>query len=67
MMLNNFVCDFFPISCTGFEIKTLTLNFAARWCCKRFHCVTPDHFTIARHYFYDYTEKNASQNQQKFS
>ena len=30
MMLNKFVIDFFPISCTVFEIKTLTQNFSAR-------------------------------------
>ena len=56
MMLNNFVIDFFLVSCTVFEIKTLTQNFTARWRCKWFHCVVAHgHFTIPRHQFYDYS------------
>ena len=55
MMLNKFVIDFFPVTHTIFEIKTLTRNFAARWCCKWFHCVAHGHFTRPRHHFYDYS------------
>ena len=55
MMLNKFVIDFFPVTQTIFEIKMLTLNFAARWCCKWFHCVAHGHFTRPRHHFYDYS------------
>ena len=53
MMLNNFDNDFFPLSCTVFELKTLTQNFAARWRCKGFHCVAHGHFTMPRYHFHD--------------
>ena len=55
IMLNKFVIHLFPISCIIFEIKTLTQNFAARWHCKRFQCVAHGHFTLTRHYFYNYS------------
>ncbi|GBO23370.1 hypothetical protein AVEN_207565-1 [Araneus ventricosus] len=53
MMLNN--CDLLPVYRTVFEIRRLTLNFAARWCCKRFPCVGHVNFTIPRPHFYDYS------------
>ena len=55
MILNKFVIDFFPVSRTVFEIKTLIQNFSARWSCKRFHCVAQSHFNRSRHHFYDYS------------
>ena len=55
MMLNNFVIDFFPVSCTVFEIKTLTQNFDTGKHCKWFHCLAHGHFTIPRHHFYKYS------------
>ena len=55
IMLNNFVIVIFLVSCTVFEIKTLTQNFAARWRCEWFHCVAHDHFTILKHHFHDYS------------
>ena len=53
MMLNNFMIDFFPVSCTVFEIKTVTPNFATRWCCQLFPCIAHGNFTIPRPNFYD--------------
>ena len=55
MMLNKFVTDFFPVSRIVLEIKTLTVNFSARWSCKWFHCVTHRQFTRPKHHFYDYS------------
>ncbi|GBL96826.1 hypothetical protein AVEN_118949-1, partial [Araneus ventricosus] len=48
----NFVIDFFPVSCTVFEIETLTQLFIARWRCSRSHRVAYGHFTIPRHHVY---------------
>ncbi|GBN74735.1 hypothetical protein AVEN_261084-1 [Araneus ventricosus] len=59
MMLNNFVMDIFPVFCTVFEIRTLTPNFAARWRCKRFPCVTHGNFTIPIPHFYEYSSRRS--------
>ena len=55
MMLNNFIIDFFPVSCTVFEIKTVTPNLATRWYCQWFPCIAHGNFTIPRPNFYDYS------------
>ena len=55
MLLNKFIVAFFLVSHNILEIKTLTQNFATRWCCKWFHCVVHDHFAIPKHLFYDYS------------
>ena len=54
MMLNKFVTDIFSVSRPVFEIKTITQNFAAKWCYKRFYCVAHGHFTLPRHLSCDY-------------
>ena len=55
MMLNKFIHDFFFVSRTVLEIKTLTQNFSARWNCRQFHCVAHDNFTRPTQHFYDYS------------
>ena len=55
MMLNNFIIDFFPVSCTVFEIKTVTPNLATRWRCQWFPCIAHGNFTIPRSNFDDYS------------
>ena len=55
MMLNNFIIDFFPVSCTVFEVKIVTPNLATRWRCQWFPCIEHGNFTIPRPNFYDYS------------
>ncbi|GBN78512.1 hypothetical protein AVEN_153502-1 [Araneus ventricosus] len=47
--LYNFVIDIFPVSCTVFELGTLTLLLVAWWRCNQSHRVEHRHFTIPRH------------------
>lgn len=49
-----FIIQFCPLSCTVFQIATITPPLSLRWRCKWSHRVAYWNFTVPGHHFYEY-------------